>query len=191
MGQSAVSSPAHDGGSGMVQGIRRVVILGCSGTGKSTLAQQLGRRLGLPVVHLDVLYWRPGWQEPDTTGFRQRTAAAIAGDAWISEGNYRETFDIRLPRADIVIILEAPRWLRLMRVMRRVIISTRGPDLPEGCPEHWDWKHLTVIWCFDRVTWPQIEAARLAYGHYVPVIRLRSRREVTKFLASLRQDASL
>jgi adenylate kinase family enzyme len=142
-------------------------------------------------MHLDVLYWRPGWQEPDTAGFRQRTAAAIAGDAWICEGNYRETFDIRLPRADIVIILEAPRWLRLMRVMRRVIISTRGPDLPEGCPEHWDWKHLMVIWCFDRVTWPQIEAARLAYGRNVPVIRLRSRREVTKFLASLRQDASL
>jgi adenylate kinase family enzyme len=67
--------------------------------------------------------------------FRQRTAAAIAGDARISEGNYRETFDLRLARADIVIILYAPRWLCLMRVMRRVIISTRSPDLPEGCLE--------------------------------------------------------
>src|SRR5579863_2517457 len=88
--------------------LRRVVILGGSGTGKSTLARELGQHIGLPVVHLDVLYWRPGWQEPDTAGFRARTAAAIAGDAWISEGNYRETFDLRLPRADTVIILEAP-----------------------------------------------------------------------------------
>src|SRR5437899_8742589 len=94
--------------------LRRVVVLGCSGSGKSTLGWQLGRRLGLPVVHLDVLYWRPGWQEPDTASFRARTAAAGAGDAWISEGNYRETFDLRLPRADTVIILELPRWSRLV-----------------------------------------------------------------------------
>ena len=71
------------------------------------------------IVHLDVWYWRPGWQEPDTASFRAGTAAAISGDAWISEGNYRETFDLRLPRADIVIILEPPRWLRLARVLRR------------------------------------------------------------------------
>ncbi len=168
--------------------LRRVVILGCSGSGKSTFAQRLGHRLGLPVVHLDALYWRPAWQKPDTVGFRARTAAAIAGDAWISEGNYRETFDLRLPRADAVIILETPRWLRILRVLRRVIFSTRGADLPEGCPEHWDWELLGFIWRFDKITWPRIEAARIVHGSDVPVFRLRSNREVTAFLDSLPED---
>lgn len=145
----------------------------------------MGRRLGLPVVHLDALYWRPGWREPDSAGFRARIAAAIAGDGWISEGNYRETFDLRLPRADAVIILEAPRWLRLVRVLRRVVFSNRGADLPAGCPERFDWEHLKFVWRFDRVTWPRIEAARAAHGPDVTVIRLRGKRDVAAFLAGL------
>ena len=80
--------------------MRRIVILGCSGSGKTTLAVRLGERLGLPVVHLDPLYWEPGWRAPDAAAFLARVADAIAGDAWVSEGNYRETFELRLPRAD-------------------------------------------------------------------------------------------
>lgn len=163
---------------------RRVVILGCAGSGKSTLARELGKRLGLPVVHLDALYWLPGWEEPDAASFRARTAAAVAGDRWISEGNYRETFDLRLPRADIVIILETPRWLRLLRVLRRIVAARDGPDLPAGCPEHWDWEFLKFIWRFDKATWPPIEAARIAHGRRVPVIRLRTKRQVSAFISA-------
>ncbi len=101
------------------------------------------------------------------------------------EGNYRETFDLRLPRADTVIVLEAPRWLRLLRVSRRVWSATRVSDLPEGCPEHWDWDLLRFIWHFDRRTWPQIEAARMAHGAHVPVTRLRSTRQISAFLESV------
>jgi adenylate kinase family enzyme len=164
--------------------LRRIVIIGCSGSGKSTLAVQLGQRLGLPLVHLDVLYWRPGWQEPDTASFRARVAAAIAGDAWISEGNFRETLNLRLPRADAVIILERPRWLCLVRVLWRAFSRRRGPDLPRGCPEQFDWNLLKFIWRFDKVTWPRIEAARIAYGRDVPVIRLRRDRDIAAFLAA-------
>jgi hypothetical protein len=60
--------------------MRRVVILGCSGAGKSTFARALGARLGVPVVHLDALFWRPGWVEPENKAFRAAVAAAIAGD---------------------------------------------------------------------------------------------------------------
>jgi adenylate kinase family enzyme len=166
----------------------RIVILGCSGSGKTTLAVQLGERLGLPVVHLDPLYWRPGWQAPDTEGFRARVAHAVAGDAWVSEGNYRETFDLRLPRADAVIILERSRWLCLWRVLWRAMFErNRRPDLPEGCPEHPDWSLFKFIWWFGRVTWPGIEAARIEHGAHVPVARLRGNREIKAFLATLPQ----
>ena len=92
--------------------MQRIVILGCSGAGKSTFAQALGARLGLPVVHLDALFWRPGWKEPEPESFRMAVAAAVAGDAWITDGNYAgRTFDLLLPRADAVLFVHQPRWL--------------------------------------------------------------------------------
>lgn len=165
--------------------MRRIVILGCSGSGKSTLARRLGARLGLPVVHLDVLYWRPGWQVPDPAGFRGRVAAAVAGEAWVCEGNYRDTFDLRLPRAELVIVVDAPRWLRLLRVVRRSFGPGRRDDLPAGCPEHLDWELMTFIWRFDRRSWPRIDRSRLEHGAGVPVVRLGDRRAVEGFLAGL------
>jgi adenylate kinase family enzyme len=166
--------------------MRRVVILGCSGSSKSTLAVRIGERLRLPVVHLDPLYWRPGWQAPDTESFRARVVEAIAGNAWVSEGNYRETFDLRLPRADAVIILERSRWLCLWRVLRRAVFERgKRPDLPAGCREHTDWGLLKFIWQFERVTWPRIEAARVEHGSNVPLIRLRNEREISACLATL------
>jgi adenylate kinase family enzyme len=166
--------------------MRRVVILGCSGSGKTTLAVRLGERLSLPLVHLDPLYWRPGWQKPDTDGFRARVAEAVAGDEWISEGNYRETFDLRLPRADAVIILERSRFLCLWRVLwRSVVRRGKRPDLPAGCPEHTDWELLKFIWRFKKITWPGIEAARIEHGPRVPVFRLRNEREIDAFLVAI------
>jgi adenylate kinase family enzyme len=166
--------------------MRRIVVLGCSGSGKTTLAVQIGQRLGLPVVSLDALYWLPGWRVPDTESFLSRVAEALTEDAWVSEGNYRETFPLRLPRADAVIILQCPRRLRLWRVLRRSIFE-RGKrvDLPAGCPERTDWPLLKFIWRFDRATWPRIDAARIEHGATVPTYWLRSRRQISDFLGAL------
>src|SRR5277367_6674004 len=91
---------------------QRIVIVGCSGSGKSTLARKLGLRLGLPVVHLDVLHYLPGWKRASLAEFRARVTEEHRGEAWISEGNFASwTFDIRLPRAESIIVLERPRWL--------------------------------------------------------------------------------
>jgi len=166
--------------------MRRVVLLGCSGSGKTTLAVALGEQLGLPVVHLDPLYFRPGWQVPDTASFLARVSEAIAEEAWISEGNYRETFGLRLPRADAVIILQRSRLVCLWRVLWRSIFRRgRRPDLPPGCPEHVNWTLIKFIWRFPKATWPRIEAARAEHGPHVPVYRLNSAREIRAFLASL------
>jgi len=165
--------------------LRRIVIIGCPGSGKSTLARRLGQRLGLPVVHLDVLFWRPGWKEPDRDDFRARVANAHAGNVWISDGSYAaDTFELRLPRADSLIILERPRSLCLVRVLWRSLSRRKRPDLPTGCPEQLEWSFIKFLWRFDKVTWPRIEAARIAHGRDVPVIRLRSERETAAFLAA-------
>jgi adenylate kinase family enzyme len=164
--------------------MRRVVILGSSGAGKSTFARALGDKLGLPVVHLDALFWRPGWVEPDPEAFRAAVAAAIAGDAWVSDGNYvSRTFDLRLPRADTVIFLHQPRWLCVLRILRRGLFSfgRRRPDLAEGCDENVEWNFFLWTWNFEARHRDRILAAAQAYP--TPITHLRGGRAMARFLA--------
>jgi adenylate kinase family enzyme len=182
--KNAAPLEAEGGAQGMQP--RRIVIVGCSGSGTSTLARKLGLRLALPVVHLDVLHYLPGWQRASLADFRERVTEAHRGEAWISEGNFASwTFDIRLPRAEALIVLERPRWLCLSRVFRRAAMERHNrPDLPFGCPEQIDRDLLEYIWNFEKVGGPQIEAARLNHGPMVPVLRLSRNSEVSAFLSS-------
>ena len=165
--------------------MHRVVILGCSGAGKSTFARALGARLGVPVVHLDALFWEPGWKEPENEAFRARVAAALAGDAWVSDGNYvSRTFDLRLPRADTVIFLDQPRWLCVFRILWRWLTSSGRvrPDLAEGCLEKFDWPFFLWTWNFQRKSQPRILAVAESYP--TPVTRLRGDADMARFLAA-------
>ena len=162
----------------------RIVILGCAGSGKTTLARQLGERTGAPVIWLDSI-WRPHWTEKDVSAFRSLVKKAHAGDEWISDGNFAlATFDIRLPRATVVIWLERPRlscaWSAITRVFKRREVHRIG-KLAEV---------LAFIWNFDQVNRPRIEATRLSYGPHVPILRLSSRREIAGFLSSYDNDTT-
>ena len=175
--------------------MQRIVILGNAGSGKSTLARQIGERLGAPVVHLDTLFWEAGWVEPDAETFRSRVRDAVAGDAWVCEGNYsRRTFDLRLPRADLVIWLDTPRLTCLKRVIMRSVLNRPRPDLPAGCTERLDRafvEFLKFVWTFDRGYRPGIEANRQAVGPQVPVVRLCGGRQIAAFLTSLTPPAAI
>jgi adenylate kinase family enzyme len=160
----------------MAEPARRIVLLGCAGAGKTTLARRLGERTGAPVVCLDAI-WRPDWGPADVGGFRALLVEAHASDAWISDGNFAlATFDIRLPRADLVVWLDRPRvisaWRAIWRVFQRGE-AHRPRDLG---------KALRFIWGFERINRPRIEAARLQHGPEVPVIHLRSDQDVEAFL---------
>lgn len=169
--------------------MQRIVILGNAGSGKSTLARALGARLGLPVVHLDTLFWEPGWVEADAEVFRERVRHAVAPDTWVCEGNYaRRTFDLRLPRADLVIWLDTPRWTCLRRVIARSFSKQPRTDLAAGCQEQHNREFLTFlkyVWHYDNANRPGIEAMRLAQGPQVPVVHLRGNRQVAAFLNGL------
>lgn len=80
--------------------MKRIVVLGCSGAGKSTLARELGGQLGLPVVHLDREFWLPGWVEPDKSAWAARVDALVAGERWITDGNFNTASGTRFANCD-------------------------------------------------------------------------------------------
>jgi len=166
--------------------MRRVIIVGAPGSGKSTLARALSGRLGLPVVHLDPLFWEPGWREPaDRSAFRRRVAQAIAGEAWITDGNFvTDTFALRLPRADTVVILDRSPWICFARILWRIVFHRRRADLPAGCPDALDGDLIAFVTGFRRESLPRIEAALAAHEGDLAVVRLTSDRAMRAFLAT-------
>lgn len=156
---------------------RRVVILGPAGAGKTTFARRLAEVLGGDFLCLDAIW--PAFAG-DVPGFRARLAELHAAEAWVSDGNFAQaTFDLRLPRAELVIWLDPPKWLCVWRVVTRTL-RPGEPHRPGDLG-----KVLRFIRNFDRVNRPRIEALRQEHGPAVPVIRLTSRAEVEAFLAGL------
>jgi adenylate kinase family enzyme len=155
----------------------RIVILGCAGSGKTTLAQQLGERTGARVICLDAM-WQAYSKANNVPAFRALMKQVHAGDSWISDGNFAlATFDIRLPRATLVLWLERSQLYCASRAIMRVF--NRGEPHRMGKLA----EVLTFIWKFDRVNRPRIEATRLSHGPHVPVRRLTSSREIAAFLS--------
>ncbi|MEV0809487.1 AAA family ATPase [Micromonospora sp. NPDC050200] len=163
--------------------MRRILIVGSSGAGKSTLARAVARRLDLPLIHLDQHYWRPGWAPADDAAFRAEVAALAAGQSWVMDGNYAATLDLRLPHADLLVLVDLPWPLCLARVVRRRWDRRAAgrPDLPAGCPERLDLNFLPYIWRYPGRSRPRVFAAVAAHAPELPVVRLRSRRQVRRW----------
>ena len=166
--------------------MERIIIIGCGGAGKSTLARQLGDKLNLPVVHLDKLFWLPGWVEMEKDAFDALLLEEMAKEKWIMDGNFNRTMSQRLERCDTVIYLDFSRFACLMGVLKRVI-TTYGkerPDMGEGCPERFDWEFLKWVWNFNKNN-RQRYYAMLGNLPEKNVIILKNRRQVRKFLDKL------
>ena len=120
--------------------MNRVMIIGGSGSGKSTVARRLGNLTALPVIHIDQIFWQPGWQERPEAERHALLQAAVATEQWIIDGNYSSTFEMRAGRADTVIFLDISTPRRIARVLWRTAryFGRSRPDITEGCPERLD-----------------------------------------------------
>lgn len=161
----------------------RILIIGCCGSGKSTLARQLGERLGLPVVHLDQLFWRPGWVGTPTEEFDSLLARELTKARWIMDGNYGRTLPMRLSFADRVIFLDFSRWRCMWGVVKRIAqnYGKTREDMGPGCPERIDLPFLQYTWNFNRHSRANLYNTLRQFPD-VPVYVFKNRRQVTAFL---------
>jgi hypothetical protein len=104
----------------------RILVLGCPGSGKTTLARALAARTGLPLHHLDDEYWGADWSRPTPQQWQLRQRQLAAEPAWIIEGNYRPTIALRAARAQLVVVVDTPATVCLLRVLRRARQIRRG-----------------------------------------------------------------
>ncbi len=167
---------------------KRILVFGPSGAGKSTLARQIGKHLGIPVVHLDVIYWNPCWVPTEREPFRERVAEAAAGEAWVIDGNYSSHLDLRLPRTQAIIWLDLPRYVYFPRAVWRMIrhYGRERGDVGAGCPERFDLSFLRDwVWTYPARSRAQHAALMADLPVGIHGIILRSTAEVATFTARL------
>lgn len=166
--------------------MKRIMVIGVSpGVGKSTFAGGLGKALNIPVVHLDSLFWKPGWVESTNEEFREAQRKVVQQERWVIDGNYSNSYDVREPLADTVIYLELPLRVCLFRVLKRYWKNrgTTRPDLGEGCTEKLDLEFLKFIATTYKRRKRQMAERLLRYeSEGKTVIALKSQKEIDRFL---------
>jgi adenylate kinase family enzyme len=167
--------------------MKRACVVGSGGAGKSTFSRRLGDLLGIEVVHLDALFWLPGWVQREREQFDELVKEALAKDAWVMDGNYNRTQPLRFPASDTIIFLDYPGWLCLYRVLKRWWVH-RGqtrPDMGLGCPESIDAEFLLWVWRFRRRSRPALLRHLGEHGSSARLFHLRRPRDAERMLREL------
>jgi adenylate kinase family enzyme len=174
--------------------MRRIVIIGPLGAGKSTLALKLGRLLGIPVHHLDWLYWGDTWTPTPPAEWQALLGRIVEGKSWIIDGNFTSSLPERLAAADTVIYLDTPPLTATIRAIRRRILHRwrRAPGMPGGSRPMFNAQLFRWIWAFPSEHRPYLleQLGQPSFAH--KTIILRSRRDLRRFVGSIRAgDASV
>ena len=166
--------------------MRKVAVIGGTGSGKSTVAQQLAERLGVPHIELDALFWKPGWVMPTAEEFRPVVEAALDQDGWVADGNYSTRLrNVVLDQADLVVWLDMPFWTKFWRLLRRTHRRIRTREVLWGTNvDTWRGAFLSrdsLFWWLLKTHFPNKRKYRERLEGY-PHVRLQSARDVARFL---------
>lgn len=177
------------GGEGL-QGARRLLLHGVTGSGKTTLARRLSELTGLPWTEADAVNWLPGWQQRPLPEQRAMIEAVCAEDGWILDSAYSTWLDVVLPRTQLILALDYPRWRSLTRLVRRTV--ARNLDHRPVCGNNTESWRLTfsresiLLWHFRSFA---AKRARLdaweADPSAPPVLRFRRPRDLEGWVTRL------
>jgi adenylate kinase family enzyme len=145
------------------------------------------------VIHLDFHYWKPGWVKPSDDEWREKQRDLLAGDAWIADGNDHETLDLRLERAETVVLLDTPWWICAGRAFARGLRKPVG-EMPDGCDDSVtrrlrdEWRLVGVIWRNRRSEPKRGHAIVAQHGRHAALHVIGSKRAARELLSGLDGD---
>ena len=171
----------------------RINVIGTSGSGKSTLSKRIAKKLDIPYIELDALFWKSNWTESKDDEFFPKIEKAVSGEDWVLDGNYSRTQHIKSKRTQMVVSLDLPFHVVLYRIASRSLIrGFKGTELWSGNKET-IWKHLftrdSMIWwvikTFHKNRERYISLYDQAEYSHINFVRLRSSKEVEYFISQL------
>ncbi|WP_028776851.1 hypothetical protein [Shimazuella kribbensis] len=173
--------------------MERICIIGSPGSGKSTLAKYLGDILELEVIHLDTLFWQPGWVSISNEEMLLKQGKVIQKEKWIMDGSYSNIWTPRLERADTIIFMDFSRWICLYCVMKRYFLhqnKTRS-DMGQGCPEKIDFEFLSFIWNYPTNRRFKAWNITKEYADVKQIFVFQKQQQVTSFLEKVKKGDSI
>ena len=169
--------------------MKRIAIIGSPGAGKSYLSRTLADLLGLPLYHLDQMFWQEGWVEKGRAALMTELEPILLQEKWIIDGMYRNTLDLRLHYADTLIYLDYSYIRCLWGVIKRTVTSLGRvrPDMADGCPERFDTEFIKYIGIFHREHRPLVEEIIKPYKENgsVQLLRFKHPKDVAQWLKTI------
>jgi adenylate kinase family enzyme len=174
---------------------KRIVVVGVTSSGKSTLAEQLAKRFNLSYIELDALHWEPNWQGAPLEVFRARVEEATQAERWIVAGNYRIARDLTWRKAEVIIWLDYPFLTVLWQLTRRTFHRWWTQELLWGTNRESLWDHFRLWskdslfnWLF-QTYWKRKREYPMLLSQpehqHLRLIRLKSPKETTEWLERL------
>lgn len=169
--------------------MERVLVIGNAGAGKSTFSRALAQKTGLPLIHLDKLFWQGNWDHLPRDEFDRKLQTELEKPTWIIDGNFNRTIPQRLKYCDTVFFFDLPTVTCLWGVTKRIFqnYGKTRPDMGGNCPERFDrqkpilYRHILSFNRQHRKTY-----YRLLRESGAKVVVFRSHGQVQTYLKSLR-----